>query len=77
MAKLVMAALSEWALPRGTRIEINSDTYIQPEPLQRAQTAQILAGIVDPATGQQVLTVQEIREAERLDNTTPPGGPIG
>jgi HK97 family phage portal protein len=37
----------------------------------RAQTAQILNAIVDPATGQPALTVQEIRRAERLDNSSP------
>jgi HK97 family phage portal protein len=70
-AQLIMSALSGWALPRGTRVELNRDEYVQPGPLERAQTAQILTGIVDPATGQQALTVEEIRRAERLDNTTP------
>jgi len=70
-AQTVMAALSQWALPRGTSVELNRDAYIQPEPLERAQTAQILAGIVDPVTGRQALTVDEIRAAERLDDTTP------
>ena len=34
-----MAALSEWVLPRGTTVEVNRDAYVQPEPLERAQTA--------------------------------------
>jgi phage portal protein BeeE len=71
-AQAVMAALSGWALPRGTSVEVNRDAYVEPEPLQRAQTAQILAGIVDPATGRQALTIDEIRAAERLDQTTEP-----
>jgi HK97 family phage portal protein len=70
-AQMLMGALSQFALPRGVRVEVNRDAYIEPEPLQRAQTAQILAGIVDPVTGQQALTVQEIRAAERLDNSAP------
>lgn len=70
-AQRVMGALSAWALPRGTVIELNRDEYVAAEPLERAQTAQILAGIVDPVTGEQALTVDEIRAAERLDNTTP------
>ncbi len=70
-AQLIMSALSGWALPRGTRVELNRDEYVQPGPLERAQTAQILTSIVDPVTGQQALTVGEIRAAERLDNTTP------
>jgi phage portal protein BeeE len=70
-AKAVMAALSGWALPRGTTVEVNSDDYVQGEPLERAQAYQILASIVDPVTGQQAITVQEIRDAERLSNSTP------
>jgi HK97 family phage portal protein len=67
-AQTVMAALSQWLLPRGTRVEVNRDAYIQPEPYQRAQTAQILNGLVDPVSGQQALTVAEIRQAERIDD---------
>ena len=70
-AQTVMSALSGWLLPRGTRVEVNRDAYIQPEPYVRAQTAQIMAAIVDPVTGQQALTVQEIRDAERLDDSSP------
>jgi HK97 family phage portal protein len=69
-AHAVMSALSQWLLPRGTRVEVNRDAYIEPEPLVRAQTAQILNSIVDPA-GNPALTVEEIRAAERLDNSTP------
>ena len=71
-AQTIMAALSQWALPRGVRVEVNGDAYVQPEPLERAQTYQTLASIVDPITGQQALTVDEIRTAERLDTTTAP-----
>jgi phage portal protein BeeE len=67
-AQAVMAALSQWLLPRGTRVEVNRDAYIQPEPYQRAQTAQILNGLIDPVTKQQALTVAEIRQAERIDD---------
>ena len=35
------------------------------------QTAQILNSIVDPGTGQPVLSVDDIQAAERLDNSTP------
>jgi HK97 family phage portal protein len=71
MAQTVMSALSGFLLPRGTTVELNRDEYVRSEPLQRAQTYQILAGIVDPATGRQAMTVDEIRAAERLDNSTP------
>jgi hypothetical protein len=66
-----MSALSNWALPRGTRVELNRNSYIEPEPLQQAQAFQILASIVDPVTGNPALTVEEIRRILRLDNSTP------
>lgn len=82
-AQIVVAALSGWLLPRGTSLELNRDAYVQPEPLARAQTAQILHGITDPQ-GNPALTVEEIRAAERLAVTgaaglsvpTPPPPPI-
>jgi HK97 family phage portal protein len=70
-AKAVMGALSGWALPRGTTVEINSDSYVQGDPLERAQAYQILASIVDPVTGRQAISVDEIRDAERLSDSTP------
>ena len=66
-----MSALSGWALPRGTTVELDRDAYIAPPPLERAQTAQILNAIVDPVTKQPALTVDEIRDAERLDEHQP------
>jgi HK97 family phage portal protein len=71
----VMSALSEWLLPRGTLIELNKDTYVQPEPLQRAQVYQILNSIQD-ADGNPVLSVQQIQQIERLTNATPQEGAI-
>lgn len=70
-AQFLMEALSGWALPRGTSIELNRDEYVAAEPLERAQTAQILFNIIDPATGQRALTIDEIRAVERLDNSEP------
>jgi HK97 family phage portal protein len=69
-AQMVMSALSGWLVPRGTRVEINRDAYVEPDPLERAQTAQILHGIQDP-NGETALTVAEIRASERLTNSTP------
>lgn len=66
-ATSVMAALSGWALPRGVGIELNRDAYVQPGPLERAQTAQILNSIKDE-NGNPALTVAEIREVERVEN---------
>lgn len=70
-AAMVMSALSEWLLPRGVRVELNSDKYTQADALERAQTDQILNAIIDATTGQPAKTVQEIREEERLDNSSP------
>jgi len=70
-AASVMGALSEWLLPRGSRVELNRDEYVQPGPYERAQTDQILASIVDPATGQQAKSVTEIREQERFADPMP------
>jgi HK97 family phage portal protein len=70
-AQALMGALSGWALPRGTRIKLNRNSYVEPEPLAQAQTFQTLAGIVDPVTGAQAITVDEIRAALRVDNSTP------
>jgi HK97 family phage portal protein len=70
-AKSVMKALSFWALPRGTWVELDSREYVAPMPLEQAQVIQILAAIVDPATGQPALSVQEIREQLGFENTTP------
>jgi HK97 family phage portal protein len=64
-AQTVMQALSQWALPRGTRVEVNRDAYIQPGPLDRAQTYATLHGIVD--NGAPAITVPEVRLAERFD----------
>jgi hypothetical protein len=73
-ASFVMNALSGWALPRGTWVELNSDRYVQPGPYERAQTYEILNRIVDTTTGRPVLSVEEIREAERFVNATPTTG---
>jgi hypothetical protein len=71
-AQAVMSALSQWLVPRGTIVEVNRDAYIRPDPYARAQTYQILAAIVDPQ-GNPAITVDEIRQAERLDDRLPQG----
>ena len=69
-AAAVMAAISGWALPRGTTVEVDRDAYTEPDPLERAQTAQILNAIRDEQ-GNPALTVDEIRDAERIDDLNP------
>jgi HK97 family phage portal protein len=59
-AAAVMGALSGWAVPRGTSVELNRDAYVQPDPLARAQTEQIYAALG-------ALSVDEIRAVERFD----------
>jgi HK97 family phage portal protein len=66
MANLIAAAWSRWLLPRGTRIEFNADRYTQPELGPRMATWQTAFNIQDPATGERVMSVAEIRAAERL-----------
>ena len=52
----VVHALSQWALPRGTDIEVNRDEYVRPDPYTRAQTYEILTriGALDAADVQQL-----------------------
>jgi HK97 family phage portal protein len=57
-AQAVMSAMSSWLTPRGTRVEVNRDAYVQPEPLVRAQTWQILIDIG-------VLTADQVKVIER------------
>jgi len=74
-AQAVMSALSGWLLPRGTTVELNRDSYIEPEPLERAQVAQIYSQIRDTPTGPPVLSVDEIRAIERMQVAGPAGVP--
>lgn len=62
MAQAVMSALSGWALPRGTTVEVNRDEFVRPALLERAQAWKILleAGVV---------TAEEVRAAERFGTT--------
>lgn len=64
MAAAVMPALSFWALPRGTTIELNRDEFVRPDPLQRAQADEIWQRVG-------ALTADEIRQQERFGITAP------
>src|SRR3954447_24386174 len=55
----VVAALSGWALPRGSDVEVNRDEYVRPGPLERAQTWQILVELG-------VLTTADVQRIERF-----------
>ena len=65
MAHTVASAMSAWLLPRGTRMEFNRDEYVRPNAYERAQTYEILNRIQD-ANGNPVMTIDEIRMAERF-----------
>lgn len=63
-ASTVMSALSGWALPRGTNVELNRDEYSRPSFDVRADAwvKLVTAGIV---------SIDEVRAAERLKGNTP------
>lgn len=67
----IMQALSGWALPRGTTIELNRDEYLDRGPMETAQVDQILFNIQDPVTGERAKELAEIRESQRLSNAAP------
>jgi HK97 family phage portal protein len=58
LVRPIVAALSKFALPAGTMLEVNRDAYVQPGPYERAQTWQILTSIG-------VLTAEQVAEIER------------
>lgn len=60
-----MSALSGWALPPGLCCELNRDEYSRPGFLERVQGYQLLFNMIDE-NGQRGITVQEIRQMERL-----------
>lgn len=65
MAAANAGAMSQWALPRGQRMEYNRDAYVQATPEERSRTYTALFNIVDEK-GNRAITVDEIRMAERL-----------
>jgi HK97 family phage portal protein len=64
LAQHVMSALSGWALPRGTTVELNRDEFVRPGPLERAQAAEIWNRIG-------ALSVDEIARRERFTMPAP------
>lgn len=59
-------AISQWALPRGQRMEVNRDEYVQPPFNERTTGYSTLFNIVDPETGERAMTIPEIRARERF-----------
>lgn len=65
LANSIAAPLSSFLLPRGTTVEFDRDEYVQPGLVDRANAYSTLHSIVD-ANGNPAITVDEIRENERL-----------
>jgi phage portal protein BeeE len=63
--RMVMEAISAWALPPSERLELNRDEYVRPGFAERVTAYQALHGLEDD-TGR-AITAQEIREGERLN----------
>lgn len=65
-----MAALSNWALPRGKTVELNRDEYSRPDFGARANAWKLLieAGVVDGAF---------VRKAERFTGASAPAALTG
>ena len=66
----LMEGLSQWALPRGTTIELNRDEYILPALPEIAPAYATLFGLVDE-DGNRAMTIAEIREATRIGVAAP------
>jgi len=70
MAITVASAISQWALPRGTRMEFDRDPYVQASPKERADTYSVLFNMIDEK-GNRAITIDEIRMSERRLPNTP------
>lgn len=65
-AATIAEAISNWALVSGQAIELNRDEYVRPSFVDRIQGWSQLFNIFDPTTGERAITIEEIRQAERL-----------
>jgi len=63
-ATALMQALSTWALPRGTTVELNRDEYVRPPLLERAQAYQLLISLG-------VMSADQVAEIERTTLAAP------
>lgn len=63
-ATAVMTPLSNWALPRGQAVELNRDEYTRPSFEARAESWVKLVGAG-------IISVDEVRQAERLTGSAP------
>jgi len=62
----IMEAISHWALASNQSVELNRDDYVKPDFNDRVTGYAALFAIFDPATGERAISVNEIRQIERL-----------
>lgn len=67
-ATSVMAALTNWVLPRGHALELNRDEYSRPAFNERVEAYERLVGMG-------VMSVDEVRQMERLTGEAPTTAP--
>jgi phage portal protein BeeE len=65
-AATITEAISHWALPSTQSLELNRDDYVKPAFAERVAGYKTLFEIVDPISGERAISIDEIREAERL-----------
>ena len=65
LCQRIAGALSNWALPRGTRFEFNPNRYLQDDAASQVQALASAFAVVDEK-GRRGLTVEEFRTAMRL-----------
>lgn len=66
--RTISRAISAWALPSGTELEVDPYSYIQPGPAERAGYYQTMVGLG-------AMTVDEVRASERLSPLGTPTEP--
>jgi HK97 family phage portal protein len=71
---MICEAIGQWALPMTQTLELNRDEYTRPALEQRAVIWNTLFNIQDPATGERAVTIEEIRNEERLGEYDDPTG---
>jgi HK97 family phage portal protein len=65
LCQKIAGALSNWALPRGTRFEFNPNRYLQGDAMEQVQALAAAFAVVDEK-GRRALTVDEFRTMFRL-----------
>ena len=69
-AAQIVDAISNWALPSTQSLEVNRDEYVRGTFTERATAYAALFALVDEQ-GRRAITIDEIRDAERLEAADP------